>query len=115
MGTNLIASEEVVCKFLLTKEGIRRIVNDDLQNGLSAIKETPVNLPAGEVAPSVSCNDSVTMCRDPSLLSEDNCPGLTVDHVEDETSNGMHACEENGEYPLTERDDFFNMDLQKIF
>lgn len=34
-----------------------------------------------------------------------------MDHVEDETSNSMHACEENGEYPLAERDDFFIIDL----
>ncbi|URE49400.1 hypothetical protein MUK42_33591, partial [Musa troglodytarum] len=38
---------------------------------------------------------TVTMRRDPSSLSEDNYPGLTVDPVEDETSCGLHACKEN--------------------
>ncbi|URE11505.1 B3 DNA binding domain [Musa troglodytarum] len=100
MGANLVASDEVACKFLLTEEGICHIVNEDQKNGLGAVSVTPVSLTATEIGTRISCNYSDTMSKDAfshleSVYENGHVPG-NGRHACGKT---MHACEDNGNTP----------------
>ncbi|XP_064968457.1 uncharacterized protein LOC103988360 [Musa acuminata AAA Group] len=100
MGANLVASEEVACKFLLTEEGICHIVNEDQKNGRGAVSVTPVSLTATEIGTCISCNYSDTMSKDAFSHLESVCEnGHVPGNGMHACSKTMHACEDNGNTP----------------
>ncbi|XP_074569380.1 B3 domain-containing protein Os01g0905400-like [Curcuma longa] len=84
-GINTIADEEVVCKFLITENGICHIVSEDITHGQGAATNTNVT------GNGMGCIDTVNMPRDASSTHEsspaDNSLAPVIQHINDQTAN----------------------------
>ncbi|XP_042429546.1 uncharacterized protein LOC122016347 [Zingiber officinale] len=84
-GINTIAAEEVVCKFLITKDGICHIVSEDTTHGRGAATNANVT------GNSMGCIDTVNIPRDASSTHESspavNSLAPVIQHINDQTAN----------------------------
>lgn len=97
-GINTVAAEEVVCKFLITEDGICHIVSEDITHGQGTATNTNVT------GNSMGCIDTVNMPRDASSNHESspavNPLAPVIQHINDQRANRILVHKKRSKFPM---------------